>query len=336
MSIVLVANTPHSAALIIPAIAELHPNAGPVITIVATRTAFSFPEKTAYSEFPIIRDVEREPFLMGHGFAPRRKTTPISSDEVIEELCQASAVYLFNPEPEGFRSHYQATLMVRSWNKDAKIRVIEDHPLHPSVTIRAIETAALIEDYQPVLDAVAIAEHFDFNFRLNNYPLITKLFERAGSKAWCNMSAGALQLLLWFRSREKGKGGRSFSAKELAIQAKLWEGSGKFAVVDSFGRRISLQAGFDYRDPVDELRGMRLLDGDAERLRLSSTGRFVADAFPTSCRDADLPFRVEAWKHLPLAEAISEINSYLMNFFAFHQSVTGDNSSGEFFCRKGA
>lgn len=235
MSIVLVANTPHSAALIIPAIAELHPNVGPVITIVATRTDFSFPEKTAYREFPFIRDVERVPFLMDFGFAPRRKTTPISGDEVIEELCQASTVYLFNPEPEGFRSHYHATLMVRSWNKDAKIRVIEDHTLHPDTTIRAVETAALIEDYQPVLDAVAIAEHFDFNFRLNNYPLITKLFERAGSKAWCNMSAGALQLLLWFRSREKGKGGRSFSSKELAIKVKLWEGSGKFPLVDSFG-----------------------------------------------------------------------------------------------------
>jgi len=336
MSIVLVANTPHSAALIIPAIAKLHPDAGPVITITASPTKFSFPEKTAYGEFPLIRKVEREPFLIGYGFAPRRKTTPISIDEVIEELYRASKVYLFDPGSDGFRSHYHATLMVRSYNKDAAIRVIEDHPLHPNVTVRAIETAALIEDYQPFLDAVAIGEHFDFNFRLNNYPLITSLLERAGSKAWYNLSASALQLLFWLRSREKDNGGGSFSSKELEIMAKLWEGSGKFARVDSFGRRISLQAGFDYDDPVDELMGMGLVDGEREQLNLSLTGSFVADAFPESCRDADLPFRIEAWKHLPIEKAISEIDRYLMNFFSFHQSVTRYNSDGEYFCRKGA
>jgi hypothetical protein len=337
MSIILVANTPHSAALIIPAIAELHPDAGPVITIAASRTEFSFPEKTAYSEFPVIRTVEREPFLIDYGFAPRRKTTPISINEVIEELGQASKVYLFNPGPDGFRSHYHATLMTRCYSKDAEIRVIEDHVLQStSVTKEAIETAALIEDYKPILDAVAIAEHFDFNYRVNSHPLITNLFEHAGSKAWRNLSAGALQLLLWLRSRGKGKGRNSFSSKELAIKAKLWEGSGKFACVDSFGRRISLQAGDHYYDPVGELSGMRLLEGEQERLRLSSTGEFVADAFPSSCRDPDLPFRIEAWKRLPVAEAISEIDTYLINFFAFHKSVAGGRAAGDFFCGRGA
>lgn len=344
MSIVLVANTPHSAALIIPAIAQVHPDAGPVITIASTCTDFSFPEKTPHRDFPIIRNVEHKPFLVGHGFAPRRKTSPISVDEAVEELSSASVVYLFFPGPEGFRSLYHAELMIRSHNKVAEIRVVEDHPLSPNVTVRAIETAALVDEYRPLLNAVAIEEHFRFNFLLNSCPLIKALFERAGSRAWCNMGAGALQMLLWLRSREKGKEGHSFTAKELEIKASLWTGSDQFPRIDSFGRRISLCAGSrhddpgysHYDDPGYELRNMGLLTDQEEQLELTTTGRYVADAFPSSCRDPDLPFRVETWKHLPIEEAISEIDTYIINFFAFHQSVTRYNSDGEYFCRKGA
>jgi hypothetical protein len=338
MSIVLVANTPHSAALIIPAIAQLHPDAGPVITIAATRTAFSFPEKTPYRDFPMIRNVGREPFLAGHGFAPRRKTSPISIDEAVEELSSASVVYLFFPGPEGFRFHCHAEMMVRSRNTVAQIRVIEDHPLSPSATVRAIETAALIDDYRPLLDAVVIEEHFRFNFHLNCYPLVTTLFERTGSKAWHNLSAGALQMLLWLRSLEKGKGGHSFTARELEIKAGLWTGSDEFPRIDSFGRRISLRDGplYDHNDPSYELCNMRLLNDEESRLELTKTGRYVADAFPSICYDADLPFRIEAWKRMPVDEAVNEIDAYLMSFFGFCQTVLKDNPLGEIFARRGA
>lgn len=343
MSIVLVANTPHSAALIIPAIAKLFPDAGPVITIATTRTDFNFPEKTRYRDFPMIRNVEREPFVVDYGFAPRRKHAPISIDEAIEEISQASTVFLFNPGPDGFRSHYHAELMVRSRNTVAQIHIIEDHPLTTSITVRAIETAALIDDYRPVLDAVAIEEYFDFNFRLNSYPLITTLVEKSGLKTWSNISAGALQMLLWLRSREKGKGGRSFTVEELEVKAKLWVGSDEFPRIDRFGRRISLRNSsryddpgyYHYDDPGFELRNKRLLTDDKERVELTQAGREIADAFPSVCSDADLPFRIEAWKRLTVQEAMGEINAYLMSFFGFHQLVTGDNSTEEFFCERG-
>jgi hypothetical protein len=343
MPIVLVANTPHSAALIIPAIAKLFPDAGPVITIAATRTDFSFPEKTRYRDFPMIRNVEREPFVVDYGFAPRRKTTPISIDEAIEEISQASTVFLFNPGADGFRSHYHAELMVRSRNTVAPIRIIEDHPLTTSLTVRAIETSALIDDFRPALDAVAIEEYFDFNFRLNSYPLVATLIEKSGVKTRFNISAGGLQMLLWLRSREKGKGGRSFTVKELELKAKLWTGSDEFPRIDQFGRRISLRnssrydnPGYShYDDPGYELRNMRLLTDDEERLELTQAGREVADAFPSVCSDADLPFRIEAWKRLTVEQAMGEINAYLMSFFGFHQLVTRDKSAEEFFSKRG-
>lgn len=340
MSIVLVANTPHSAALIIPALAQVHPDAGPVITIASTCVSFSFPEKTPYRDFPMIRSVEHEPFVAGYGFAPRRKTSPIQVEEAIAELGSASVIYLFFPGPEGFRSLYHAELMIRSHNMVAEIRIIEDHRLNPSVTVRAIESAALIEDYRSHLDAVAIEEYFQFNFRFNSYPLVSILFEQAGSKNWCNLSAGSLQLLLWLRSREKGKGGHSFTAKELEVKARLWTGSGSFPLVDNFGRRISLSAddpGYAYYDdPSYELRNMSLLNDEEERLELTGTGRHVADAFPAICHDSDLPFRIEAWKRLPILDAKLEINAYLMSFFGFSQAILRENSLGEIFSRRGA
>jgi hypothetical protein len=336
MSIVLVANTPHSAALIIPAIAQMHPDAGPVITIASTCTNFSFPEKSAYRDFPMIRDVEHEPFVASHGFAPRRKTSPIPVEEAVEELGAASVVYLFFPGPDGFRSLYHAELTIRTHNSVAEIRVIEDHPFSPNVTVRAVETAALIGDYRPLIDAIAIEEHFSFNFHLNSYPLVTTLFVRANSKAWCNISAGSLQLLLWLRSREKGKGGHSLTAKELEIKAALWTGSDEFPRIDNFGRRISLYDTGYHDDPVDELRNIRFLSDEEECLELTTLGRLVADTFPPACHDVDLPFRIEAWKRMPVEKAMNEINAYVMSFFGFCQTVLADNPAGKFFSRRGA
>ena len=344
MSIVLVANTPHSAALIIPAIAQLNPDAGPVIIIASTRTEFVFPDNTPHRDFPLIKDVGRAPFVAGHGFAPRRKSAPISVDEAVEEISSASVVYLFFPGPEGFRYHFHAELMVRSRNKVAEIRVIEDHTLSPKVTIRATETAALIEDYRPLLNAVAVEEHFRFNFHLNCYPLITTLFERAGSKNWHSLSAAALQMLFWLRTREKGKGGHSFTAKELEIKSALWTGSDEFSQIDSFGRRISLggnslraEPGYSlYDDPGQELDGMGLLAEEKSRLELTDLGRLIADAFPSICHDPDLPFRIEAWKRMPAESSMKEIDAYLLSFFGFCQSVLKDNPPGDIFAGKGA
>jgi hypothetical protein len=328
MSTILVADTPHSAALLVPAVAERHPDAGPIVSVATNRIsargdAFRFPGMMSFGAFPAIRPVQHDPFLIDWGFAPRRKTSPISRGELVKEIEQADHVYLFACGSSRPAQLCHAAQMVRSHNPDTSIKVIAEHDFSPGTSRFAVRSAAPVEDYQPLFDAVAVEEHFEFNYRINSFALLGRLFERHGATRRPTISAAGLQFLLWIRKQEQRKAGHSFSREDLAVRLSLWTGTGKFNRVDSVGKRIPLSPRGYTLDPVQELLNRDLLvENERQLVDISDLGRAIADEFPVSCHDADQPFRIEVWRGQEPKQAMSQINGYLMSFFADHQSMT--------------
>lgn len=328
MSTILVADTPHSAALIIPAVAERHPDAGPIISVATNRISarddsFRFPGLMSFDAFPAIRPVQHDPFLIDWGFAPRRKTSPISHGELVKEIEQADHVYLFAQGPTRPAQLCHAAQMARSHNPDTCIKVIAEHDLSPSTTRFAVRSAAPVEDYQPLFDSVAVDEHFEFNYRLNSFALFDRLFERHGVRWRPTISAAGLQFLLWVRKQEQRKAGHSFSREDLSVKLAVWTGTGNFKCVDSVGKRIPLGSRDYSGSPLHELLNCDLLEEtEHELVEMSDLGRAIADEFPIACHDPDQPFRIEAWRGLEPTQAMSQINDYLTAFFGDHRSMT--------------
>lgn len=334
MSTILVADTPHSASLLIPVIAERHPDAGPVITVASNRIssrgdAFRFPGPMSFDNFPATRSVEHEPFLIDWGFASRRGASPISNEEVLKEIQQADNVYLFAQGDKRPALLYHATLFVTGLTRDAHVRVIEEQALSPNAVRFAVRSAAPVGEYRSVFEAVAAEEYFEFNYRLNSFPLVSKLHARHGGRWRLRISASGLQFLLWLRKSEQKKAGHSFSREDLSAKLSLWTGSGKFSCVDSVGRRIGLGSRHYDENPLDELINSDLLFENKRHYEISDVGRAIADEFPSICYDPDQPFRIEAWKKLGFDQAKIEIDSYLTAFFKDHAKMSRADA-GEF------
>lgn len=328
MSTILVADTPHSAALLIPAVAERHPHAGPIISVATNRIsvrgdAFRFPGMMSFDAFPAIRPVQHDPFLIDWGFAPRRKTSPISNGELVKEIEKADHVYLFAQSSSRPAQLCHAAQMVRSHNPDTSIKVIAEHDFSPRTSRFAVRSAAPVEDYQPLFDAVVVEEHFEFNYRLNSFALFDRLFARHGVRWRPNISAAGLQFLLWVRKQEQRKAGHSFSRDDLSVKLAVWTGTGKFNCVDSVGKRIPLGPRDYTMNPLHELLNPDLLvENERELVEISDLGRAIADEFPIACHDMDQPFRMEVWRGLEPKEAMAQINDYLTAFFSEHRSMT--------------
>lgn len=325
MSTILVANTPHSAALLIHAIAEHHPEDGAVVNIADDRLSsdsrvFDLTPIPVCEPLPKIQPVRYRASFDEPGFAPRRKTTPISLEEFIDEVSAARNVYVFGQGAGRVGHLYHATRLVRSYNPHACILVIEEHTFGVSETREAVRTACSSDDLQPAFDEIAIADHFTFNYQMNSEPLLAAAFARHGLQRHPILTPFALQFLLWARDKD----GFMLSEEAMRTEAALWTGSGRFPLVDTAGRRITLGSARYMDDPAYELIIANLLttvgsddrDDDKVARVMTPVGKALADEFDASCHDPDLPFRIEAWKQLGKEQAFAEIDEYLLSFFS--------------------
>jgi hypothetical protein len=327
MSTILMADTPHSAALLIPAISETNANDGPVISIIGDRLVerghcFRFPGLMSYDVFPIVQPVEYESFISEGGFAPRRKTTPISHQEAMEALKQAETVYFFGKANGHPTRLFHAERTVKALNPSADMRVIEDHLFSPNESKFAVATAAPVIDYQLLLDSAAILEYFDFNYRINSFALMSRLYPRHGLRWRFGLSAAGLQLLLWWRLLDRSSHNFAFDRDDVSRRIALWSGTGAFTALDRYGKRIGLGSQIAMDAPLQDLEMCRILDkGLGNSFKLSDAGRALADEFPPGCHDPDQPFRIEAWTRLAVEKAHAEIDHYLLSFFKDHRSM---------------
>lgn len=329
MSTILVADTPHSVALLIQALAERHPEDGTVVSIAddelnRDRRAFDLTPLPLGEPLPILQSVKYFSSFNGVGFAPRRKTIPISLDEFVEELRGARHVYIYGQGAGRIAHLYHATRVVRSYNPNARILIIEEHTFSVAASREAVMTACSSDDLHPAFDAVAISDHFHFNYQMNSNALLVDAFARHGLKRRPQLSPFSLQLLLWARGKDCQKDGFMLSKEALRTEVALWKGSGSFPLVDAAGRRIALDSIRYMEDPAFQLIVANLLttadgyDRDDEKVPrvLTPWGRAFADEFDTSCHDPDLPFRIEAWTRLGRQTAFAEIDAYLLSFFS--------------------
>ena len=334
MSTILVANTPHSAALLIQAIAEHHPEDGPVVSIADDQLSsdlrvFDLTPLPLETPLPNLQSVKYVSSFVESGFAPRRKTTPISLGEFIDEVRGARHVYIYGQGAGRVAHLYHATRMVRSYNPHARILVIEEHTFGVSASREAVRTACSSDDLQPCFDAVAISDHFHFNYQMNSKPLLADAFARHGLRRRPSLTPFVLQFLLWVREMDRGEDGFMLSEEAMRTEAALWKGSGRFPLVDTDGRRIRLDSIRYMEDPGYRLINANLLTTvDRDHLYdpkapcvLTPAGRELADEFDASCHDPDLPFRIEAWKRLGTERAYAEINEYLLSFFSGWRGV---------------
>lgn len=329
MSTILVANTPHSAALLIPAIAEQHPNDGPVVSIADDQLssdvrAFDLTPLPIGEPLPKLQSVKYRSTFVDSGFAPRRETTPIALDEFIDEVSRARNVYIYGQGAGRIAYLYHATRVVRSYNPHARIMVIEEHTFSVPASREAVRTAYSSDDLQPAFDAVAISDHFHFNYQLNSEPLLAAAFTRHGLKRHPRLTPFGLQFLLWAREMDCGESGFMMSEEAMQTEVARWEGTGRFPLLDAAGRRITLDPIRYMEDPAYQLIIAGLLttangeysdDEKAPRV-LTPGGRSLADEFDDSCHDPDLPFRIVAWKALGKERAFGEIETYLLSFFS--------------------
>ena len=224
MSTILVADTPHSAALLIPAIAERHPDDGPVVVLADDQLSrdlrvFDLTPLPPGEALPKLQSVRYLSSFVEPGFAPRRKTTPIPLDEFIDEVRGARNVYVYGKGAGRIAHLYHGTRLVQSCNPHARLLVIEDHSFSVPATREAVRTACSSEDLQSAFDGVAIADHFHFNYQMNSEPLLADAFARHGLQRRPFPTPYSLQLLLW--AREIDRGDDCLNSFEQAIDADL-------------------------------------------------------------------------------------------------------------------
>ncbi|NTF18053.1 hypothetical protein G6L37_06520 [Agrobacterium rubi] len=208
--------------------------------------------------------------------------------------------------------HFPAGRVIYPWIVD-----ISDKGMRKSLS----EMRPFDEFAMPIAMQGEIRRYFDFNYLCNALPLFGEAARSAGTLGNTIPSKYGLQLL--YDARETG----SLSDGQRVDRMAKWKGTGKHK--PKAGEYFNGLASATSRAAIlHELVNANYLQrqGSARRhTELSRNGAAFLDLIHPDCQDADLPFRIEKWSVLPVAEARSKIDRYIRTFFG-KQKTFADQS----------
>ncbi len=163
----------------------------------------------------------------------------------------------------------------------------------------------------PIAMQGEIRRYFDFNYLCNALPMFGEAARLAGTWGSTVPSKYGLQLL--YDALDTG----SLSDGKRIERMTRWRGTGKYKTSDT-AFYDGLGSASSRNNIIEELVKAHYLRRSGKNrinTELSEEGSSFLDLLHPDCRDADLPFRLDAWSLLPVPEARSKIDRYIRTFF---------------------
>jgi hypothetical protein len=300
-----------------------------MVSIIANGlTKPAFPRGIPYSDYPLIRPANFKPnktwlsnetftiiLRLAHGCEPVREN--MTFDQAVLLLSEASSlIYLADLD---YASVWGMDILQRHLNPSEASQALDVVRVPPALTEEAfkaaIENASKSDtdsEYQTLLNAGHVKRYFDYNFALNSFSVLGKLYREA-SGIQAPIYLGKVDLLIMGLAAREGR-----LPPGLGAHLKQWVGTGKYDGFESpffegLGSSIARQMAVIFLEDI----GALALAGEGVDLHyaLTEKGREFVSRLHKDCIDRDLPFRLAGWMERPFDEVKPVIDQYLLTFF---------------------
>lgn len=339
MRVVLIAEKPSFAKVVIDELLFVEPDMdhaeftlGWASEFYDLNTAFQFRRGEKFSSFPMTAEPEYRPMDFSGRYmdSPRSLSArkglsarqmnknsyvfdaEIGNEEFASRVRQADVVYFaLDAGPSGFHTQMRAREWLSGIGGSFKVK----HIVTYSLTTREIHCGLVEANNLPDLEDRAklsiVKRYFDYNYLLNARPIMGMTFEKAfGESLPWPLSKNELQLLYFTRDRKPSSDGILHN-----VMSK-WQGTGRYPAKGVHEHYSGIGNPASRATIIENL----LKQGFLERINkkdiaISQRGRRLLEFIHPDCEDADQILRLYHWANLPLPEAKSKIDRYIMTFF---------------------
>ena len=288
----------------------------------------AFPRGIPYSDYPLTRPANFKPnkfwlsndtftiiLRLAPGCEPVREN--VTFDQAQQLLREASSLtYLSSID---YASVWGMEMLLKHLDPSADPQPVDIVRIPPAMTQGAFKAALEKSsksdtdlEYQTLLNAGHVKRYFDYNFALNSFSILGKLYrEVSGIQAPIHISKGEL-LIMGLAARE-GK-----LPPRLGAHLQKWVGTGKYDGCESpffegLGSSIARQMDVIFLEDI----GALALAGEGVDLHyaLTDNGREFMSRLHKDCIDRDLPFRLAGWMERSFDDVKPVIDQYLQTFF---------------------
>lgn len=160
-----------------------------------------------------------------------------------------------------------------------------------------------------LLEQGRVKRYFDWNWNANALVILGATARAVGvAQDAPPLSKYSLQLLYLLCDAPEG-----LRPIEIIFQMTNWRGTGRYVAGG-----VSLGSPVSFGQILENLLAARLISKTADKQKqcqITPLGRTLLSKLHKDCRDADLPFRIQAWCELDYADAKPSIDRYLNTFF---------------------
>lgn len=286
---------------------------------VGTQNRFRLPRGLKWSELPFTSEPVYKPITSTSAKAKigiRKLGVPSFSmieAEADQALADADVILAL------VDSYYGGAHMAYRFINDTLGHFPKGRVLYPwvkDISEKGIRTALsemrhFDEFAMPIAMQGEIRRYFDFNYLCNALPMFGEASRKAGTWGSTIPSKYGLQLL--YDARETG----SLSDGQRIHRMSRWKGTGKYAESRTafYNGLASETSRAQIIEEMVRANYLQRLGSKRMNTELSEEGAAFLDLLHPDCQDADLPYRIDLWSQLPVAEARQKIDRYIRTFF---------------------
>lgn len=323
MTIAIVAEKPSIAREIAP-FARRHWPDEQIVTLCAIpygpNYRMTYPRGLGWNDYPRLALPEIRLAPMGANWQPMLVDTQgrLSPCEVVPSFLErvSSVVNACDPDVAGTMAF--ALLMEDTFGADA---LRQRH--FPSLRLVAIDEDSLTQAFANMGDFAhtcaemlaygRVKRYFDFNWNMNALVILGATARASGLPPnGPPLSKYAVQLLLWLSSQTQ-----PLTQGRILDRMHRWEGTGRY------NTRVEMGSAASRGQILEQMQANGLLHaaaaGDASpghaAVQLTQRAHTLVALLHKDMRDADLPFRLDAWCQQGLSDARPAIDKYILTVF---------------------
>lgn len=293
-----------------------------------------WPLDLKWTEFPVIQDVQTEPYngfnklqpdkfthclAYGQAVMPDDSRNHISLKSCRRLISKADEIiFACAPDVRGVASFEQFIHEFAPERNNDVFSAYFLNGLSPESLagyIREPSTTAH-QEYWKLKNAALVKRHFEHNFMLNSQSVLMRTYKKVGGKSDVFISKYQIQLLYWLR--QEALVNRQHKIESLFTHMdRHWSGTGKYKPsACSYIESGILGSPSSRQRIIDSLIEKGLISHVYDNFILTSLGHEFLSALHPDCMDLDLPFRLSAWMEKPFKEVRPAIDSYLRRYFS--------------------